>query len=74
MVRVATAMKLAAVPSDVALRNNIPTPTVHTHIVMPVGTTAVGRRQARAINHPTTVPATNGQAVSTTPPTLNPSA
>jgi hypothetical protein len=67
-------MKLAAVPSDVALRNNIPTATVHTHIVMPVGTTAVGRRQPREINHPTTVPARNGQAVSATPPTLNPSA
>jgi hypothetical protein len=74
MVRVATATKLAAVPSNVALRNNIPTATAHPHMVMPVGTTAVGRRQAREINHPTAAPARNGQAVSITPPMLNPSA
>ena len=74
MARVVTVMKLAAVPSDVALRNNIPTVTVHTHIVTPVGTTVVGRRQACEINHPTAVPKRNGQAVSITPPTLNPSA
>jgi len=65
-------MKLAAVPSDVALRNNIPTATVHTHTMTPVGTTVNGRCQPRETNHPTTVPARNGQAVSTTPPILNP--
>ena len=40
--RVATAMKLAAVPSAVALRNTMPAATVHTQTVMPVGAIAVG--------------------------------
>jgi len=35
-------MKLAAVPSDVALRNTMPAATVHTQTVMPVGASAVG--------------------------------
>jgi hypothetical protein len=40
-------MKLAATPCDATLRNTIPTTTVDTHTVTPVGSSAVGRRQPR---------------------------
>ena len=60
-------MKLNAVPAEVALRNAIPTTTVHSHTTTPVGTTDVGRRQPRDASHPTSVPVRNGQAVSATP-------
>ena len=68
----ATTTKLAATPAEVALRSSIPTATVHTHTTTPVGTTAVGRRQARAASHPTPVPLRNGHAVVAMPATLSP--
>ena len=71
---VATTTKLAAVPSEVAWRNSIPTTTVHTHTTTPVGVNAVGRCQPRDSNHPMAVPVRNGQAVSATPVTLTPPA
>lgn len=37
VVRVATTMKLGAVPADVALRNSMPSTTVHTQMMSPVG-------------------------------------
>lgn len=66
-------MKLAATPAELALRNNMPTATVHTQTISPVGATAVGRCQARESSQPTTVPLRNGQAVVATPVTLIPS-
>ena len=69
----ATATKLAATPAEVALRSSIPTTTVHTHTTTPVGSTAVGRRHARAASQPRAVPLRNGQAVVATPATFNPS-
>lgn len=69
----ATTTKLVATPAELALRNSMPTTTVHNHTVNPVGTTAVGRRQARDTNHPTTVPDRKGHAVNAMPVTLIPS-
>jgi len=70
----ATTTKLAATLAELALRNNMPTTTVHSQTTSPVGTTAVGRCQPRAANHPTTVPVRNGQAVVATPAMVIPSA
>ncbi len=70
----ATTTKLSAVPSEVALRNSIPTTTVHSQTISPVGASVVGRRQPRAATHPTAVPARNGHAVSATPARVMPSA
>jgi hypothetical protein len=58
----------------VALRNSIPTTTVHTHTVTPVGITVNGRRQPPISSQPTAVPARNGHAVCAIPATVNPSA
>src|SRR5829696_4017011 len=66
--------KLTATPADVALRNSIPTTTVHSHTTTPVGTTAAGCRQARLSSQPTAAPTRNGHAVSATPATVRPSA
>src|SRR6516165_8434397 len=66
--------KLNATPAEVALRNSIPTATVHTQTTTPVGTTAVGLRQVRLSSQPTAAPTRNGQAVCATPPTVSPSA
>jgi hypothetical protein len=60
----ATMTKLTATPAEVALRASILTTMVHNQTTTPVGTTAVGRRHARAASHPTAVPIRNGQAVS----------
>jgi hypothetical protein len=70
----ATTTKLTAVPWDVALRNSIPMTTVLSQITRPVGANDVGRCHALAANQPTAVPDRNGQAVSTIPPTVIPSA
>ena len=70
----ATATKLSAMPSPVALRKAMPTATVHTHTTTPVGISAVGRRQPRLTSQPNSVPAKNGQAVSAIPAMLTPSA
>jgi hypothetical protein len=70
----ATITKLTATPADVALRNNIPTTTVHTQTTTPVGATAVGRRHARLSNQPSVAPTRNGHAVAANPATVSPSA
>lgn len=70
----ATTTKLGATPTELAFRNTMPRATVHTQTITPVGATLVGRRQPRATNHPTRVPARNGHAVVATPLTLIPSA
>jgi len=59
----ATMTKLTATPAEVALRASIPTTMVHNQTTTPVGTTAVGRRHARAASHPIAVPIRNGAAV-----------
>jgi hypothetical protein len=70
----ATTTKLIAVPWDEALRNNIPMITVLSQMTMPVGANDVGRCHALAANQPMAVPDRNGQAVSTMPATVIPSA
>lgn len=65
----ATTTKLAATPAELALRNSMPTATVHNQTTRPVGTTAVGRRQPRDASQPITVPVRNGHAVAATPAT-----
>jgi hypothetical protein len=65
---------VTATPSEVTLRNSIPTAIVHTHTAMPVGTIARGRRQPRLASQPTTAPTRNGHAVCATPDTVIPSA
>jgi hypothetical protein len=70
----ATTTKLKAVPWDVALRNSIPTATVHNQITIPIGANEAGRRQARAASQPAAVPDRNGHAVWATPATVMPSA
>src|SRR5215217_6033190 len=72
--RDATTTKLADTPADVALRNSIPTTTVHSHTATPVGTSAIGLRQPRASSQPAPAPARNGHAVSATPVMVTPSA
>jgi hypothetical protein len=67
-------MKLVAIPAEINARINIPTATVHTHTVTPVGTSVVGRRQPRDNNHPPAAPDRNGHAVSAIPATVRPSA
>jgi hypothetical protein len=62
--------KLAATPAEVALRNSIPTATVHNHTTTPVGKRAIGRRQARDASHPNAVPLRNGHAVVAIPAML----
>ena len=52
----------------------IPTTTVATHTATPVGSSATGRRHARASAQPSAVPARNGHAVCATPATVSPSA
>jgi len=69
----ATTTKLAVTPAELALRNSMPKTTVHSHTIIPVGTTAVGRRQARDTNHPTTVPDRNGHVVDAMPVMSTPS-
>jgi hypothetical protein len=70
----ATTTKLTAVPAEVALRNSIPTITVHNQITSPVGANDVGRCHARLASQPVAVPARKGHAVSAMPATVTPSA
>src|SRR5581483_1734475 len=69
----ATTTKVTATPPELALRNSIPTTTVHTHTATPVGAIANGRRQPRLTTHPTAAPTRNGHAMSATPTTVTPS-
>jgi hypothetical protein len=66
-------MKLGATDADVSFRRAIPATTVHNHTATPVGSSAIGRRQARDSSQPAAVPTRNGHAVSAMPETVKPS-
>lgn len=66
-------MKDHATPADVAARKTMPTSTVDIQTITPVGTRAVGRRQARDNSQPSTVPLRKGQAVTAKPLRSTPS-
>ncbi|MDT5140408.1 MAG: hypothetical protein QOD58_4670 [Mycobacterium sp.] len=69
----ATTTNPPATLAELALRNSMPTTTVDTQTITPVGASAAGRRQPRDSSQPNSVPPRNGHDVLARPLTLTPS-